>query len=68
MSLYGIIGFFSLYMGVKTINSFKPKRKPVTFESTEQEDYVKRYIEHTRKELHKPVLGREPYMGASGQN
>ena len=58
-----------LYVGV--FGAFKIKGAltpppPITFESKEEEDYVKRYIAHTEAEEHKPKLLRTPFTGKSG--
>ncbi|KAJ3327354.1 hypothetical protein HDU76_011947 [Blyttiomyces sp. JEL0837] len=67
MAMFGVAGFFAIYLGVSTINRMKPKA-PIKFGSKEEEDYVKRYIAHVHHESHKPVLVREPYAGPSGLN
>ncbi len=36
-------------------------KPPVSFESKEQESFVKRYVEHQQHESHKPELLRKPF-------
>jgi hypothetical protein len=67
MAIYGLSGFAGIFFALKFYRSFQP-RKSVTYESKEEENYVKRYIEHTKKEAHKPTLLRDPYGGPSGLN
>ena len=43
-----------------TMSSLKEKK--ILFESKEQEDYVKKYVEHAKIEAHKPVLLRTPFQ------
>jgi hypothetical protein len=42
------------------LQKFKAK-PPVSFESKEQESFVKRYVEHQQHESHKPELLRKPF-------
>ncbi|KAJ3112826.1 hypothetical protein HDU96_004127 [Phlyctochytrium bullatum] len=67
LALFGILGYVTLYFGYSTYSKFQP-RKPIRFESKEEEDYVKRYIKHAHEEAHKPVFVRQPYGGPSGLN
>ena len=38
------------------------KEKKQLFESKEQQDYVEKYVEHMKKEAHKPILLRNPFQ------
>ncbi|KAJ3109845.1 hypothetical protein HDU97_000075 [Phlyctochytrium planicorne] len=67
VALFGILGYATLYFGYSTYSKFQPK-KPITFSSKEEEDYVKRYIKHAHAEAHKPELVKQPYLGPSGLN
>ena len=61
-----------LYAGIYSFFSIKSKftpPPPITFESKqEEEEYVKKYIEHDQQESHKPKLLRNPYSGITGLN
>lgn len=52
--------YAGLYVGISQYNKLGP-RKGVTFESVEQENFVKRYIKHAEIQAHKPVLLREAF-------
>ncbi|KAI8914967.1 hypothetical protein DFJ77DRAFT_430731 [Powellomyces hirtus] len=64
MSLYGILGYAALVTGVLQYRSMQPPA-PATYESKDEENYVKRYIKYREAELKKPELLRQPYTGAS---
>ncbi|KAJ3408757.1 hypothetical protein HDV05_004766 [Chytridiales sp. JEL 0842] len=68
MAMFGIGGFAALFFTFKMYRSLQPKDYTIKYESKEEEDYVKRYIAHAKKEAHKPLLVREAYGGPSGAN
>lgn len=60
-----------LYVGIYSFFAIKSRftpPPPITFESKEEEDFVKKYIQHMEHESHKPKLLRTPYSGPSGVN
>ena len=57
-----MLGYIGVFVGVKSYFKFKAKA-PISFESPEEENYVKRYIAHHGKESHKPELLRLPFTG-----
>jgi hypothetical protein len=57
--------YVGIYAGFSIKGKFAPP-KPLTYESKEQEEYVKKYLEHHEQEAHKPKLLREKYTGSSG--
>ncbi|KAJ3127726.1 hypothetical protein HK101_005531 [Irineochytrium annulatum] len=67
VAMYVLFGYAGLFTAWSVYSRFQPK-KPIHFQSKEEEDYVKRYIEHSKHESHKPRLAREAYMGPSGLN
>ena len=53
-----MIGIYAgTFVAVTQYSKLKAK-PPVTYESKEQESFVKRYIEHAERESHKPLLLR----------
>ena len=63
MMVLGLYGGIFTVMKIKSSFAAPP---PLTFESKEEEDYVKRYVAHVQAEEHKPQLLRKPYAGVSG--
>jgi hypothetical protein len=53
-----------IYAGTITtlVTMSSMKEKKILFESTEQEEYVKKYVEHAKHEASKPVLLRTPFQ------
>lgn len=58
MYMLGLCG--ATYAGAKAYGSLKPTPQPV-FESKDQKDWIKKYMDFTRKENEKPELLRTPF-------
>jgi hypothetical protein len=52
--------YAGIFFAVGQYNKWKPK-PAITYESKEEESFVKRYIDHVQHESHKPELLRKPF-------
>ncbi len=61
-----VLGLYAGVFGAFKLKGALTPPPPISFESREEEDFVKRYIAHVEAEEHKPKLLRTPYNGPSG--
>ncbi|KAJ3035670.1 hypothetical protein HDV00_003556 [Rhizophlyctis rosea] len=65
MAMYGIFAYAALIIGYKQYSALQPK-PPVTFDSPEEEAWVRKYVSFQKAELHKPLLVREKFNEPTG--
>ncbi|KAJ3043543.1 hypothetical protein HK097_001719 [Rhizophlyctis rosea] len=65
MAAYGIVGYTILITGVVIKKKMAPKT-PITFDSPEEEAWVKKYITFRKAELHKPLLVQQKFEHPTG--
>ncbi|KAI9089479.1 hypothetical protein DFS34DRAFT_639360 [Phlyctochytrium arcticum] len=64
VAIYGIVGYAALITGLIKYKGMQPPA-PVTYESKEEEAYVKRYLKYAATEHKKPLLLRKTFLEPS---
>ncbi|KAJ3296462.1 hypothetical protein HK104_001601 [Borealophlyctis nickersoniae] len=67
---YKLVGYMLLIYatGITAVVQYKKRQPPapITFDSPEEESWVKKYVQYRKEEKKKPVLVQEPFRVPTG--